>query len=94
MGTADVMSGAPIAVQILRVADCPNVADVRALIRRSAALLGTQVEIEELKGDYPSPTVLVDGRDVTGRELAEGSACRLDLPTEEQIRAALARVGR
>jgi hypothetical protein len=41
--------------------------------------------VEELAGDYNSPTLLVNGFDVTGRPRAlEGvMSCRLDLPTEE-----------
>ncbi|MDA8069181.1 hypothetical protein [Conexibacter sp. DBS9H8] len=46
--------------------------------------------IEEVEGPYPSPTLLVGGIDVTGRTPAAGPSCRLDLPTEEQIVAALA----
>jgi hypothetical protein len=59
------------------------------MVRRVAAASGVEVELEELVGDYPSPTVLVDGRDVTGRPPAEVASCRLDLPTERQIREAL-----
>jgi len=49
------------------------------------------VIVEELVGDYNSPTLLVNGFDVTGQPLAaEGqAACRLDLPSEEQILAAI-----
>jgi hypothetical protein len=35
------------------------------------------------------PAVLVDGLDVTGAPLGQGAFCRLDLPTERQIEAAL-----
>lgn len=78
-------------VQVRRVADCPHVDQVRELVRSAAAAAGAVVVIDELVGDYASPTVLVDGRDVTGRPPAEGASCRLDLPTEWQIRAALER---
>lgn len=78
-------------VQLRRVADCPHAEPVRELVRRTAAASGVTVELEELVGDYPSPTVLVDGQDVTGVPPAEGGFCRLDLPTELQIRAALLR---
>ncbi len=49
------------------------------------------VAIEEIIGNYNSPTLLVDGFDVTGCPTApEGQmSCRLDLPNEEQILAAL-----
>jgi hypothetical protein len=48
------------------------------------------LEVEDLEGPYPSPTLLIDGTDVTGKSSRDGPACRLDLPTEEQILAALA----
>ncbi|SCL31994.1 Alkylmercury lyase [Micromonospora rhizosphaerae] len=40
-------------------------------------------------GDYPSPSILVNGVDVMGGSGDGSAACRLDLPTEERIRAAL-----
>jgi hypothetical protein len=46
--------------------------------------------VEEPEGAFPSPTVLVEGVDVTGRSVTDRSACRLDLPTEAGILAALA----
>lgn len=47
--------------------------------------------VEEVVGNYNSPTLLVNGFDVTGRPAApEGQmSCRLDLPNEEQVLAAL-----
>lgn len=80
---------APRAVQVRSLPHCPNIEQVRELVRRAAAAAGAAVLLEELVGDYPSPTVLVDGLDVTGAPLAEGAYCRLDLPTEGQIQAAL-----
>jgi hypothetical protein len=65
------------------------VEDLRAILRRTLARSGTAVEVEDLEGPYPSPTLLIDGTDVTGRFSGDGPACRLDLPTEEQILAAL-----
>lgn len=83
------VTGAEITVQIRRVPGCPHAERVRDLVRRAAAQAGVPVELEELVGDYPSPTVVVDGRDVTGQPLGAGASCRLDLPTEQQVRAAL-----
>ena len=80
-----------VCVQILQVPDCPLVGRVRETVRQALASTGVPVVIEELTGDYPSPTVLVDGVDVTGRPAGNGSACRLDLPTELQIVTALQR---
>ena len=63
-------------IEILQVPDCPLAARVVALVDTC------QVSI----GAYPSPTLVVDGRDVTtGRPVTGASRCRLDLPTEEQV---------
>jgi hypothetical protein len=40
-------------------------------------------------GDYPSPSVLIDGRDVTGADPNSPAACVLRPPTADQIRTAL-----
>jgi hypothetical protein len=53
------------------------------------ASIGATAVIEEVEGPYPSPTVLIEGVDVTGRSLGAGPACRLDLPTREQIVSAV-----
>lgn len=76
-------------VQLRRHVDCPHSDQVRELVFRTAAACEVVVDLDELVGDYPSPTVLVDGRDVTGHSPVGGAFCRLDLPTEGEIRAAL-----
>jgi hypothetical protein len=80
-----------IRIQILHVPDCPLVDRVREVVRQALVRTKVQAAVEERVGDYPSPTLLIDGRDVTGRPPSSGIACRLDLPTEQQVRAALAR---
>jgi hypothetical protein len=83
-----VMSGPR--VQILQVEGCPLVDGLRETVRRSLARTASAAQIEELKGDYPSPTLLIDGIDiVTGRPPDLHPACRLDVPTEDQVVAAL-----
>jgi hypothetical protein len=67
------------------------VASVRALLDRSLARAKVQADLSELEGDYPSPTLLIEGADVTGRNPEMTASCRIDLPTEEQIVAALKR---
>lgn len=78
-------------IEILQVPECPLVGQVRDTVRRALEQCRVRAEVEERVGDYPSPTLLVDGRDVTGRELSDCGACRLDLPSEEQVLAALCR---
>lgn len=80
-----------VRVQLLSVPDCPLVESVRSVLENSLAQTHVDVVVEELVGDYSSPTLLVNGFDVTGHPRApEGQiSCRLVLPTEEQILAAL-----
>jgi hypothetical protein len=77
-------------IEILQVPGCPHVDAVREVVRRALDRCGLECVVGERVGDYPSPTLLIDGRDVTGRPpAARGAACRLDLPTEEEVLAAL-----
>lgn len=80
-----------IKIQLLFVRDCPLVAKVRSTIHNCLRKLHAGIAIEELVGDFQSPTLLVNDFDVTGEPpAAEGqAACRLDLPNEEQILAAM-----
>ncbi|WP_432825993.1 hypothetical protein [Dactylosporangium sp. CA-092794] len=48
------------------------------------------VPVIERIGAYPSPSVLIDGVDVTGADPHGPAACVLRPPTAEQIRTALA----
>jgi hypothetical protein len=51
--------------------------------------LPSSVIVERI-GEFPSPSVLVDGVDVTGVQTDAPAACVLNPPTRAQIRAALA----
>lgn len=80
----------PPRILILHVPDCPLVdrllLDVGACIVEVAPTL----RVELVEGEHPSPTLLVGGVDVvTGAPVSGESRCRLDLPSREQIRAAL-----
>lgn len=75
-------------VEILHVPGCTLLEPVRSLVKRAAKDREIDASIEDIEGDYPSPTVLVNGVDVTGRSLGPGAACRLDPPTYGQLRAA------
>ena len=77
-------------VELRSVPDCPNLAPVREALCASLADLGLPKQVVELVGDYPSPSVLVNGVDVMRPGAGDESAsCRLDLPTAARIRAAL-----
>ena len=76
-------------VEVIYFAGCPHAESARALVRRCVAGVGIDVAVIEREDDFPSPTVRVDGRDVMGDPPMSGRACRLDLPTEERVMAAL-----
>jgi hypothetical protein len=77
-------------VQILQVPDCPLVERLRWLLDECMAEIGTNEPVEVLVGEYPSPTLLIDGIDVaSGTPLRGGAFCRLDLPNRTQILDAL-----
>ena len=81
----------PIKVQLLFVPDCPLAKKVRSTLNNCLEKTDIRVTVEELVGDYNSPTLLVNGFDVTGQPPAEEgqTSCRLDLPNEEQLLAAI-----
>ncbi|MGH9100823.1 MAG: alkylmercury lyase [Acidimicrobiales bacterium] len=83
----------PVRIQILHVPDCPLVDGLRALVARCVAQSAASVIVEEIEGpsmSHMSPTLLVNGQDVTGLQIVDAPSCRLVLPTGEQILAALA----
>jgi hypothetical protein len=76
-------------VQLLSVPDCPNVGRARDLLRSCMAELGLPVEVDETHGEYPSPSILVNGTDVMGDPGYRGASCRLDVPTRAAVLGAL-----
>ena len=78
-----------VRIQILHIANCARLDSARAIVALAVADLGDTVVVEEIEGAFPSPTVLIDGVDATGHSAGEGVACRLDLPTAAQVRAAV-----
>jgi hypothetical protein len=84
-------SEAGIHIQLLHVPDCPLVEELRGRLDRCLSRRGLNVIVEELEGPYTSPTLLINGTDVTGRPVAVGPSCRLDSPTEDEILGALTR---
>ena len=86
-------------VELVYFSGCPNVPAMRDLLRRCLAQLGLVDEVVEINTDTAtapesyrqlgSPTVLVDGADVLGKHLGGAESCRLQLPTEAQVMAAL-----
>jgi hypothetical protein len=77
-------------IELRWVPECPNVERVRRELLAVLADLDLAVDVKEQVGDYPSPTVLVDGLDVVTNEAPRlGPSCRLDLPTHAQLIDAL-----
>ena len=77
-------------VELRSVPNCPNLDRVRTALYASLSELGLPPVVIERVGEFPSPSVLVDGVDVMGAREAP-AACRLDLPTVDDLKAALRR---
>lgn len=54
-------------IQLLYVPDCLSVESARSTFKTSLTQTHVDAVVEELVGDYSSPTILIDGFDVTGR---------------------------
>ena len=79
-----------IQIELLHVAGCANVDAARALLRACLAELELAVNVIEVEGNFPSPTIRVNGKDIMGAVPDYTHAfCRLDVPTRERLVAAL-----
>jgi hypothetical protein len=80
-------------IELLLAPDCPRAGVARAVLADCLDRVGLDLPVRERVGDYPSPTILVDGVDVmTGTAGAPGmQACRLDVPTMSRVLTALRR---
>jgi len=101
-------------IELVYDTDCPNVELARAVLREAMAaedLAAVWTEWDRGSGDSPdyareygSPTILVDGRDVSGRgSEADANCCRVyvaadgalkGVPEVETVRAALRLAGK
>ena len=90
-------------IQLLHFEGCPNVDAARAALRDALAAEKLDIAVEEIdvqRADAPewargwgSPTILIDGKDVTGQEPSNAASCRLyagGAPSVESIRARIA----
>jgi hypothetical protein len=80
-----------VQVEVLHHDGCPLFAPALELVRDCVRELDIDAIVSERVARYPSPTVLVDGRDVMGTP-GNGTpvdACRLDVPTRERVADAL-----
>jgi hypothetical protein len=78
-------------VELLLAPQCPNAAAARSVLTACLRRLGLDLQVRERVGDYPSPTILVNGVDIMTAEQGTPSthACRLDVPTAARVLAAL-----
>ena len=67
-------------IELLTSPGCPNADAARRVIADCLANPGIDVLVVDRVGQYPSPTVLVDGVDVMGPAagVPSGDVCRLD----------------
>ena len=80
-----------VIVELRAVPDCPNLAATRDVLHGCVVEAGLPLSVVvERIGEFASPSVLVDGVDVTGADPDGPAACVLAPPTAPQIRAALA----
>jgi hypothetical protein len=84
-----VAPSAALQISILHVPDCPSIGRVRDAVEVALARVGATAVVEEIEGDYPSPTLLIDGVEIDGYPLRSDPACRIELPTHEEITAAV-----
>lgn len=90
-------------IQLLHFEGCPNVDAARAALRDALAAEKLDASVDEIDIERPdapawargwgSPTILIDGRDVTGQERSNASSCRLypgGAPSVDSIRARIA----
>ena len=85
------MDGRKVEVELRYVAGCPHADAARALLRDCLNELHLGAAFEDHGGEYPSPTILVNGEDVMGAPASQSAACRLDVPTKERVLVALRR---
>ena len=78
-------------VELLHYEGCPLEPAAHQLVRQCLIALGIPDPVLVRVGDWPSPTVLVNGTDVMrpAAELSKRRVCRTDVPTRERVLAAL-----
>lgn len=81
----------PMRIEFPHVPQCANEKAARRLLESCLTELHITTHIEDREGEFPSPTILVDGVDVMGAPPAAGAMCRLDVPMRERLLAALRR---
>jgi hypothetical protein len=83
--------GSGMRVELLQYEGCPLAPAAHRLVRECLIAVGIPDPALVRVGEYPSPTMLVNGTDVMGAaaELSKARVCRVDVPTRERVLAAL-----
>ncbi len=93
----------PVKIQLLSFPGCPNVKETRQAIIGALENLSLEAAViedvnvhddrtpENLR-NYPSPTILIDGKDIEGFDPTDAAACRIydgagGVPRVEKIEA-------
>jgi len=78
-------------VELLQHPGCRAAQATHQLLRECLITLAIPDPVLVRVGNYPSPTVLINGTDVMrpAAEPSAASACRLDIPTREHVLAGL-----
>ena len=78
-------------VELLHHHGCRFAQATYLLVQECLVALGIPTEVLVRVGEYPSPTVLINGTDVMRptEELTEVRMCRIDMPTRDQLLATL-----
>jgi hypothetical protein len=95
VGLALWTGGSGMRVELLHFDGCPLAPAAHRLVRQCLIALGIPDPVLVRVGDWPSPTVLVNGTDVMrpAAELSTARVCRIDVPTRERVLAALRAAG-
>jgi hypothetical protein len=88
-----------VRVELVYFTGCPNVPELRRLLDRCLQQCGLAPELVEVNTDEPSapagyrqlgsPTVLIDGVDILDGAVGSAESCRLQLPSEAELTAAI-----
>lgn len=76
-------------ITILHVANCPLVDRLRSDVEAVLQAVESTAYVEQVEGRWASPTLMVDGVALEGFPPGSEAACRINLPTHEQIASAL-----
>lgn len=89
LGATQVRPPAELWISILHVSDCPWLGRLRAEVEAALEETGTTALVEEIGGPFLSPTLLINGVAIDGYPLTAQAACRIGLPSREEITSAI-----